>query len=45
MRPHLQNNKSKIDWKYGSSDREPALQKQSLEFKLQHNLKKEKERK
>jgi hypothetical protein len=28
-RPHLQNNQSKMDWRYGSSGKVPALQAQS----------------
>jgi hypothetical protein len=34
-RPHLQNNQSKLDWRRGSSSREPALQVWSPEFKPQ----------
>jgi hypothetical protein len=30
MRPHVQHNQSKINWRYGSSYRMPALQVQSL---------------
>jgi hypothetical protein len=32
---HLQNNQSKIDWRFNSSSRTPALQVWSLEFKPQ----------
>jgi hypothetical protein len=35
MRPHLQSKQIKMDWRYGSSSREPALQVQSPEFKLE----------
>jgi hypothetical protein len=31
--PHLQNNQRKIEWRCSSSDRAPALQVLSLEFK------------
>jgi hypothetical protein len=33
--PHLQNNQSKMDWKYSSSGTVPALQGQSLKIKPQ----------
>jgi hypothetical protein len=45
MRPNLQNNQSKMDWRCGSSDRIPALQAQSPEFKPQSHQKKRKKRK
>jgi hypothetical protein len=35
LRPHLQNNQSKMDWRCGSSSRVPALQVRSPEFKFQ----------
>jgi hypothetical protein len=37
--PHLQNNQSKMDWKYISSSRLPALQEQSSKFKPQFHQK------
>jgi hypothetical protein len=40
--PYLQNNQTKMDWKYGSSSRAPALQVQSLEFKSSSTKKKKK---
>jgi hypothetical protein len=36
---HLQNNQRKIDWRYGSSSRVPALQMQSPKFKPQSHSK------
>jgi hypothetical protein len=33
--PHLQNNQSKMDWRFGSSSRVPTLQVWSPEFKWQ----------
>jgi hypothetical protein len=38
-RLHLQNNQSKMNWRYGSSSRAPALQAWSPEFKLQSHKK------
>jgi hypothetical protein len=37
--PHLQNNQSKMEWKYGSSSRATCFA-QSSEFKAQFNQKK-----
>jgi hypothetical protein len=34
---HLQNNQTKMEWRYGSSGRKPALQVQSPGFKLQYD--------
>jgi hypothetical protein len=45
MRPHLPKNQSKMNWRYGSSHRVPALQVQSPEIKPQSNKKKKKKRK
>jgi hypothetical protein len=35
VRPHLQNNHNKMDWRCGSSSRVAALQAKSPEFKPQ----------
>jgi hypothetical protein len=33
--PHLQNNQTKMDWRYDSGNRAPALQTQNPEFQCQ----------
>jgi hypothetical protein len=38
--PYLQNNQGKMNWRYSSSSRVPALQAWSLEFKPQSHQKK-----
>jgi hypothetical protein len=40
LKTPFQNNQSKIDWRYGSSSRVPALQVWSPEFTLQSHQKK-----
>jgi hypothetical protein len=40
LRPYLQNNQSKMGWKYGSNSRAPVLQEQSPKFKPQSHTKK-----
>jgi hypothetical protein len=42
--PSPKNNRNKMDWRHGSSNRVPVLQSQSPEFKLQSHQKKERER-
>jgi hypothetical protein len=44
VRPHLQNNQSKMDLRYDSSHREPALEGQNPEFKTQSQPKKKKKK-
>jgi hypothetical protein len=44
MRPHLQNNQSKMEWRCDSSFRAPPWQAQSPEFKPQSRQNKKKKR-
>jgi hypothetical protein len=43
MRPLLQNNHSKMDWRCGSNGRVPVLQAQNSAFKPQYHQKKKKD--
>jgi hypothetical protein len=45
MKCHLENNQIKMDWRHGSSDRVPALQMLSPEFKPQYHYTTKKKKK